>query len=272
MVRNYDQLLAWFANFRSVAVAFSGGVDSTLVLKAAHEALCAQAVALLAVSPSLPLREKEEARLQAAEFGCELVEISTSEVDAADYQRNGPDRCFFCKDHVYRSLGAAAAQRGFELLVDGMNADDTLDVRPGRAAARQQGVRSPLCELGLTKADVREIARGQGLSVWDKPAAACLASRVPYGMPVTPALLAQIEMAENALAALGFREFRVRHHGNLARVEIAEPDLPRAFSLRQEIGDALRRCGYVYVSLDLDGFRSGSANEVLPGRQPARAS
>ena len=250
-----------------VAVAYSGGVDSTLVLKAALDALGPDnVIALLAVSPSLPQSEKDVAISLARSLGARLELLATSETDDPQYQANAPNRCYFCKDHVYRALRQFAEQNGIPHVLDGMNAEDTLDIRPGRAAARELKILSPLHELGFTKQNVRDAGRALGLPNWDKPAAACLASRVPYGTSVTPKLLSQIERAEAALFDLGFRELRVRHHGDVARLEVPEVDLARALTRRSEITAALRRTGYTYITLDLDGLRSGSLNEVLSAR------
>lgn len=250
-----------------VAVAYSGGVDSTLVLKASLDALGAHnVVALLAVSPSLPQSEKDEAVLLAQQLGARLELLPTQEVNDPAYQTNAPNRCYFCKDHVYRALRQFAEQNDILHVLDGMNAEDTLDVRPGRAAARELKILSPLHDLGFSKQDVRYFAKSLGLSNWDKPAAACLASRVPYGTSVTPKLLSQIERAEAALFDLGFRELRVRHHGDVARLEVPEVDLLRALQQRDTITTALRATGYTYVTLDLVGLRSGSMNEVLKAR------
>lgn len=262
-----SRLLAYLQPLGRVAVAYSGGVDSTLVLKAAIDALGKDnVVALLAVSPSLPQLEKEEAVTLAAELGARLELLPTEETDDPQYRANAPNRCYFCKDHVYRSLRQFAEQHGIAHVLDGMNAEDTLDVRPGRAAARELKILSPLHELGLSKKDVRATARTLGLPNWDKPAAACLASRVPYGTSVTPKLLSQIERAEAALFDLGFRELRVRHHHDVARLEMPEADLLRVLQQRQEITAAIRAAGYTYVTLDLAGLRSGSMNEVLQNR------
>lgn len=250
-----------------VAVAYSGGVDSTLVLKAALDALgTGNVVALLAVSPSLPQSEKEEAMDLARQLGARLELLPTTETDDPAYQANAPNRCYFCKDHVYRALRQFAEQENIAHVLDGMNAEDTLDVRPGRAAARELKILSPLHELGFSKHAVRETAQALGLPNWDKPAAACLASRVPYGTSVTPRLLSQIERAEAALFDLGFRELRVRHHGDVARLEVPDADLTRALQQREQITAALRGAGYVYVTVDLAGLRTGSMNEVLKGR------
>lgn len=253
------------ACLQRVVVAFSGGVDSTFLLKMAHDVLETDALAMLAVSPSLPRREREEALRTAEQIGAELVIIDTLEVENADYAANAPNRCFFCKDHVYAALRRCADEHGILHVLDGMNADDTLDVRPGRAAALKHGVRSPLNELGFTKEEVREAAKSLGLEVWDKPAAACLSSRVPYGTPVTPDLLARIESAEDYLHSLGFAEFRVRHHGDIARIEVPVALFQKAVVRQTELVGGLKALGWLYVTLDLEGLRQGSMNEVLPG-------
>lgn len=264
-----DRLSAHLRPLARVAVAYSGGVDSTLVLKTSVDALGTDnVVALLAVSPSLPQSEKDKAIALATQLGARLEQLPTGETDDPQYQVNAPNRCYFCKDHVYRALRQFAEQNGIAHVLDGMNAEDTLDVRPGRAAARELRILSPLHELGFSKQDVRDAAKALGLPNWDKPAAACLASRVPYGTSVTPELLSQIERAEAALFDLGFRELRVRHHGHVARLEVPEVDLARALTRRCDITAALRRVGYTYITLDLDGLRSGSLNEVLSARSP----
>jgi len=264
-----EQLHAHLRPLGRVAVAYSGGVDSTLMLKAALDALGREnVVALLAVSPSLPQSEKEEAVALANKIGVRLELLPTEETDDPQYQMNAPNRCYFCKDHVYRALRRFAEQNGIAHVLDGMNAEDTLDVRPGRAAARELAILSPLHDLGFRKTDVREAAKALGLPNWNKPAAACLSSRVPYGTRVTPELLSQVERAEAALFDLGFRELRVRHHGDVARLELPEADLTRALQQRGTITAALRGVGYTYVTLDLAGLRSGSMNEVLKARSP----
>ena len=262
-----QKLHAYLQPLGRVAVAYSGGVDSTLVLKASLDALgMDNVIALLAVSPSLPQSEKNEAVTLAKQLGARFEMLSTAEVNDPSYQANAPNRCYFCKDHVYRALRQFAEQNGITHVLDGMNAEDTLDVRPGRAAARELKILSPLHDLGFSKQDVRRLAQALGLPNWDKPAAACLASRVPYGMTVTPKLLSQIERAEAALFDLGFRELRVRHHGDVARLEVPEADLLGALQQREAITTALRATGYTYITLDLAGLRSGSMNEVLKAR------
>ena len=246
-----------------VVVAFSGGVDSSLLLKAAVRALKNDAIAVLAVSPSLPQSEKDDAVRLAAEMEATLRFMDTKETEDPSYQANAANRCFFCKDHVYAALRDFADKQGIAHVLDGMNVDDTSDVRPGRAAAMKHGVLSPLEKFGFTKKDVREAAKELGLSNWDKPAAACLASRVPYGTQVTSSLLARIEAAEAYVKSLGFPELRVRHHGDVARIELPADRLEDAVSRREELCGGVRALGWAYVTLDLDGLRQGSMNEVL---------
>lgn len=261
-----DQLREWMRSLSKVLVAYSGGVDSSLVLKVAVEELGNKAVGMLAISPSLPQSERQDAVRLAASMGAKLIERHTGEVDDARYQANAANRCYFCKTHVYAGLVALAAEIGAAVAVDGMNAEDTLDLRPGRAAARELQVRSPLHEFGFSKAEVRSAARALGLSNWDKPAAACLASRIPYGTQVTPKRLAQVEKAEELLKKMGFTEVRVRHHGDVARVEIPKEQLGSALAVHEQMALNVRSAGFAFVSLDLDGLRSGSLNEPLRER------
>jgi pyridinium-3,5-biscarboxylic acid mononucleotide sulfurtransferase len=261
-----ERLREEIAALRRVVVAFSGGVDSSLVLKVAADVLQDGAIGVLAVSPSLPQSEKDEAVELAHAIGARLELVETGEVADASYAANAPNRCFFCKDHVYAALRAFADQHGIAHVLDGMNADDTMDIRPGRAAAMKHGVRSPLHDLGFTKADVREAAKSLGLPTWDKPAAACLSSRIPYGTPVTVDLLRRIEAAEGYVRSLGFRELRVRHHGDVARLEIPASEFDAALARQQELVGGLKALGWLYVTLDLEGLRTGSMNEALKSR------
>ncbi len=247
----------------SVLVACSGGVDSVLLAAVAANVLGNNAVAATAVSPSLASGELEDAREAALATGIRHIEVPTDEIENPAYAANAPDRCFHCKDTAYGTFTALAAREGIAVVVDGTNADDSGDYRPGRRAAREHGVRSPLAEAGMTKNEIREWARELGLAVWDKPAAACLSSRVPYGSPVTLEKLTRIDKAESALKQLGFRQCRVRDHGTVARVEIESALLPHLIEMRQAVVDAVKNAGFSYVSLDLEGFRSGSMNEVI---------
>jgi len=247
----------------SVLVACSGGVDSVLLAAVAARTLGENAVAATAVSASLASGELEDARAAAIAAGIRHIEVPTDELDNPAYAANAPDRCFHCKDTAYSTFTKLAARLGIAIVVDGTNADDTGDFRPGRRAAREHGVRSPLAEAGMTKQQIRDWARELGLDVWDKPAAACLSSRIPYGSTVTREKLSRIDRAESALKALGFRQCRVRDHGDVARVEIESTLLPTLLERRVEISTAVKHAGFAYVALDLDGFRSGSMNEVI---------
>lgn len=269
LITKMQRLRQDIADMRRVVVAFSGGVDSSLVLKVAADVLQGDAVGVLAVSPSLPQSEKDEAVDFARSIGARLELIDTREVEDVSYATNAPNRCFFCKDHVYAALRSFAETHDIPHVLDGMNADDTLDIRPGRAAAMKHNVRSPLHDLGFTKADVREAAKSLGLDIWDKPAAACLSSRIPYGTAVTTDLLRRIEAAEAYVRSLGFRELRVRHHGDIARVEVPVSEFSQAMSKHDQLTGGLKALGWLYITLDLEGLRTGSMNEALKG---ARAS
>lgn len=258
-----DALYAWMRDAGSVLVCFSGGVDSAFVLKAAHAALGDKALGMTALSPALPVAEREAAANVAREIGVPHVAVESYEIDDPSYVKNPVNRCFFCKSELYRIALDEASRRGFAVVVNGTNLDDLGDHRPGLDAARDQGVRSPLVELGFTKEDIRRCARAIGLSVWDKPAAACLASRIPYGTSVTHDRLRQIDRAENALLALGFRQVRVRYHGDVARVEVGPAELASAFERRAEVSAACHEAGFTFATLDLDGYRLGSNNEAV---------
>ena len=250
------------AGFERVLVAFSGGVDSTLVARLAVDVLGRDKVlAAIAISPSLGQEEQRDALRILDEIGIPHVQVETDEVEDPRYAANPINRCYFCKEHVYAALTDLARQHGFETVVDGFNAEDTSDFRPGRKAGRELGVRSPLCEVGFTKDEIRALARHLGLSNWDKPQMACLSSRVEYGITITPKILSQVDRAEMALRRLGFADLRVRHHDKLARVEVAPQMIPRALEQRDEIVAAVRAAGYTHVTIDLEGLRHGSMNE-----------
>jgi uncharacterized protein len=251
-----------------VIVAFSGGVDSTLLLKIAHDTLGENAIGITAVSASLPAHEKKETVELARQIGAEHVFIENHETEDPRYLANPTNRCYFCKTNTYDELIAYAHEHSFDFILDGTNADDVGDHRPGREAAREHGVRSPLQEAGISKTEIREMAHELGLSNWDKPAAACLSSRIPYGTPISIATLGQVEQAEAALHELGFGQLRVRHHDQVARLEVLPSDFPEILDQREAIVEALKNAGYSYVTLDLSGFRSGSLNEVLKDRGP----
>lgn len=248
-----------------VVVALSGGVDSALVARVAHDTLGpGRALAATAVSPSLAPEELDGVRTLADRWGLAWQEVATDEAERTAYLANGPDRCFHCKSALMDALAPVAAERGATIVL-GVNLDDLGDHRPGQAAAAAAGARFPLVEAGMGKDHVREAARRLGLEVWDKPAAACLASRIPYGTPVTLGTLSQVADAEAGLHALGFRQVRVRHYGDLARIEVDAGELARAVAERREVVAAVRAAGYAYVTLDLEGFRSGNLNRALRG-------
>ena len=257
------RLEAILSDMGSVAVALSGGVDSGLVAKVAHDCLGAGAIAVTAVSPSLASEERDAVASLVERIGIRHVFLDSYETEDARYQANAPDRCYFCKTNVYDVLTGYAEGEGFRFLVDGTNADDVGDHRPGRRAAHEQGVRSPLQEAAITKAEVRAMAHELELPIWDKPAAACLASRIPYGSRVTDEKLSQVERAEAVLRELGIRQLRVRHHDQVARLEVEPDAVATVMRHRDEIAGRLKRLGFAYVTLDLEGFRSGSMNEVL---------
>ncbi len=244
----------------SAIVAFSAGVDSTFVLAVAREVLGARALALTAHSPSVPGAEREAARVLAARLGARHLERESLEQDDPGYVANGPDRCYHCKRELYRLCAEAAREHGAAAVLDGFNADDRGDHRPGHRAAEEALVLSPLAEAGLSKAEVRAWSAAYGLPTWDKPQMACLASRIPYGTPVTPERLAQVERAEVALRALGLHDVRVRHHGDIGRVEIGEGELDAAFARRAEIAAGVKAAGFKIAALDLEPFRSGRMN------------
>jgi pyridinium-3,5-biscarboxylic acid mononucleotide sulfurtransferase len=252
----------------SVVVAFSGGVDSAFLAAVATDVLGDRALSVTADSPSYPARHRDLALRIARDFSLRHEFMSTAEMDSSAYTANAPDRCYHCKQELFGRLTALARERGFRAVVDGNNADDRGDYRPGREAAREHGVRSPLDEVGLAKSEIRQISRRLGLPTWNEPASACLSSRIPYGTEVTVERLRAVERAEEVLRALGFRNCRVRHHGDVARLELASEDMARAVAgdVRDALVRDLKAIGFRYVSLDLQGYRTGSLNEVLPLR------
>jgi uncharacterized protein len=254
-------------------VAYSGGTDSAYLAFAAHKALSSGMLAVIADSPSLSRAHLREALTFASHHGIPLKVIETHELELADYVRNDPNRCFHCKDELFAVMAEAGGPLGFSTVAYGMNVDDRGDFRPGQKAAVQHRVLAPFVDAGMTKDEIRILARSEGLHIWDKPASACLSSRIAYGLPVTRETLDRIEKAEEVLFSRGFRQFRVRHHGDLARIEITRIEMPQILSLEvfQQVSVELKRLGYKYVTLDLDGYRSGSMNELLPISQLTNA-
>ncbi|MGC2109796.1 MAG: ATP-dependent sacrificial sulfur transferase LarE [Candidatus Korobacteraceae bacterium] len=247
-------------------VAYSGGVDSAFLAWAAHRELGNDMLAVLADSPSLARSQMQDAVAFADEQGIPLTVIQTEEMESADYVRNDAARCFHCKDELFTVMEQYRQSSGFQTIAYGVNVDDQGDYRPGQAAARQHQIAAPLLEVGLTKQDIRQLAQEAGLRVWDKPASACLSSRIEYGRPVTREALSAVEQGEDAIRQLGFRQFRVRHHGEIVRIEIAREELPHALTteMASEFTRIFKALGFSYVTLDLEGFRSGSMNALLP--------
>ncbi|HEY8227301.1 MAG TPA: ATP-dependent sacrificial sulfur transferase LarE [Pyrinomonadaceae bacterium] len=265
-VSKEDHLRRLFREVGSVVIAYSGGVDSTYVAYIANAELKDKALCITGDSASLPTYQREELKRIASDFGFNHQTLLTQELENPNYLANNSNRCYYCKDELYSQLESIADERGINTIVDGSTVDDLRDFRPGRQAAKQHRVRSPLIEVGLTKAEVRELSRIASLPTWDKPASPCLSSRIAYGTAVTIERLNKVDQGEDILRRLGFREFRVRHHDSLVRLEISPEEMPKA--LRPEIVDELakrfRELGFKYVTLDLHGYRSGSMNELLP--------
>jgi len=265
MLQKLEQLKTLFADMEQALIAYSGGVDSTLVAKIAYDVLGDGALAVTAVSPSLLPEELEDAQIQAAQIGIRHQVVHTQEMDNPNYTANPVNRCYFCKSELHDTLKPLATQLGYEYVVDGVNADDLRDYRPGIAAAKERGVRSPLAELGVTKAEVRQISQQLSLSWWDKPAQPCLSSRFPYGEEITVAKLQRVGRAEIYLRRVGWQNLRVRSEGDTARIELS-PEQIKEFVLTTDleaIVSAFQSYGFVYVTLDLEGYRSGKLNQVL---------
>lgn len=262
-----EKLVASLRAMRRVIVAYSGGTDSAYLAWAAKQALGEDAIAITADSASIPESHKRDAEAFIRQFGIRHEYVATHEFEDPDYIKNDANRCFHCKDELFRVLGDVASARKFATIVYGVNKDDLGDYRPGQRAAALHEVKAPLVEADLTKQEIRELSRLAGLPTWDRPAAACLSSRIPYGTPVTIQNIKTVEIGEEEIKALGFRQFRTRFHGELVRIEIAPDELPRALDIHmaRRLTATFKRLGYKYVTLDLEGYRQGSLNEVLPG-------
>ncbi|HIM36549.1 MAG TPA: ATP-dependent sacrificial sulfur transferase LarE [Dehalococcoidia bacterium] len=270
---NLEELIAIFNKMESVIVAFSGGVDSALTAVVAHQTLGPSALAVTAVSPALAQRELAETHALAQRFGFAHRVINTQELEREGYVANTSQRCFFCKDELYSHLDEIKEREGFAWVANGTNTDDLGDYRPGLRAASDHDARSPLVEAGLSKSDVRRLAQELEIPIWDKPAQPCLSSRIPYGIPVTVQTLSKIERAEDFLRGLGLKEVRARHHDQLCRVEVGAGEMELAFAHRLAIVESIKKIGYLWVSLDLAGLRSGSLNDQLElGPKPKASS
>jgi uncharacterized protein len=260
-----ERLFALLGGMGRAIVAFSGGTDSAYLAWAANHVLGAGALAMTADSATLPESHKRDAEVFVARFGIAHEYVRTLEFENPDYVKNDPNRCFHCKDELFTRLEEAARERGFEHIVYGVNLDDLGDYRPGQNAARQHQVAAPLADARMTKADIRELSRLAGLPTWDRPASACLSSRIPYGTPVTVETVKTVETGEERIKELGFRQFRVRYHGEMVRIEVAPDELPRALTVEmaRRFTEIFKGLGFRYVTLDLEGYRQGSLNEVL---------
>ena len=265
----WDRLRSLLRDMNLAVLAYSGGVDSSVLLRAASEVLGQNLIAVTAISETYPPAELEPAKEFAASLRVRHRILATDELIRDEFSRNSPDRCYHCKQELFGKLRQIADAEGIPFILDGSNTDDLRDYRPGRKAAAAFSVRSPLAEAGLSKQDIRDLARKMGLPMWDKPSLACLSSRIPYGTPITRELLTNIQAAEDIIRSIGIRQVRVRHHGDTARIEVEPADLARlaAGDVRQGVVDAFKGLGYVYICLDLEGYRTGSLNAVLDAEE-----
>lgn len=262
----YNKLLNILRSTGALAVAFSGGVDSAFLVYAAHEALGGKLLAITAVTQSYPRHEAADAARILAQYGVKHEEITLDQLAIPGFCENGAERCYYCKYALFTKIKEAAQKQGISLVADGANTDDENDYRPGMRATAELGILSPLREAGFSKQDIRDISKELGIFTWNKPSYACLASRIPYGEEITAEKLAMVEKAEQALLDMGFKEMRVRCHGKLARIEVAENDFAKAAAQRKEISAAVKNAGFLYAALDLEGFRSGSLNAALENK------